>query len=270
VTPAWLFGSAAALLFVVFSVLFVVERVRRDASHVDVAWAAAIGALALYYAWASPGDATRRAMIAGAAALWAFRLAGYLLKNRVIGKTEDGRYRALRQKWGPDDALQFFVVFQLQAALALLFSVPIWVAVANPGQGIRAFELCAAGITLVSVLGESVADAQLAAHRSRPDTAGKTCRTGLWRYSRHPNYFFEWLGWWAWVLCAVGSPYFALSLLGPGLMLLFLFKVTGIPATEAQALRSRGADYAEYQRTTSVFVPWFVRDPDQHTAEVQR
>ena len=263
----WVFGWAALGLFTAFSLLFVVERLRKDASHVDVAWSGAIGVLALFYAWATPGDLARRAWVSGMAALWAFRLAGYLLKNRVIGKSEDGRYRALREKWGEQNSLQFFVVFQLQAALALLFSVPIWVAIANSAQSIRVFEVLAAGVTLVSVAGESLADAQLAAFRARPDTRGKTCRIGLWRYSRHPNYFFEWLGWWAWVLCAVGSPYFALSFLGPALMLLFLFKVTGIPATEAQALRSRGADYAAYQSSTSVFVPWFVREANAATLQ---
>ena len=98
--------------------------------------------------------------------------------------------------------------------------------------------------------------------RARRESRGKTCREGLWRYSRHPNYFFEWLGWWAWVLAAVGSPLFLLSLSGPLFMLVFLFKITGIPATEEQALRSRGDDYRRYQRTTSMFVPWFPKKGD--------
>ena len=87
---------------------------------------------------------------------------------------------------------------------------------------------------------------------------GKTCREGLWRYSRHPNYFFEWLHWFTYVFLAVGTPWpiWALTLLGPVLMLVSLYWITGIPFVEAQALRTRGEDYREYQRTTSAFVPW--------------
>src|SRR5262249_38496991 len=88
--------------------------------------------------------------------------------------------------------------------------------------------------------------------------AGRTCRAGLWRYSRHPNYFFEWTHWFAYPLLAVGAGgVFWLSAIGPVIMLLMLYRVSGIPFTEAQALRSRGDDYRDYQRTTSAFVPWF-------------
>jgi len=82
----------------------------------------------------------------------------------------------------------------------------------------------------------------------------------LWNYSRHPNYFFEWLIWVAFALFALGSPYGYLGLVSPLLMLFFLFRVTGIPATEAQALRTKGEDYKQYQQTTSAFVPWFRRN----------
>jgi len=82
------------------------------------------------------------------------------------------------------------------------------------------------------------------------------CRAGLWRYSRHPNYFFEWLHWWAYVPIALGGPWWGLTLLGPAVMYLFLTRVTGIPPTEARAVASRGEAYREYQRTTSPLVPW--------------
>ena len=116
-------------------------------------------------------------------------------------------------------------------------------------------------IWTISVLGESIADAQLARFRSNPANRGKTCRIGLWNYSRHPNYFFEWLHWWSYVAIAWSAPYGWTTLLAPALMWFFLFKVTGIPATEAQAVISRGDDYKLYQQTTSVFVPWFPKRP---------
>ena len=112
-------------------------------------------------------------------------------------------------------------------------------------------------VWVMAVAGESIADRQLAAHRGNPSNRGKTCRSGLWRYSRHPNYFFEWLHWFAYVFLAVGlgAGWVAASLVGPAVMLAFLYRVTGIPYTEAQALRTRGDDYADYQRTTSAFIP---------------
>jgi len=110
---------------------------------------------------------------------------------------------------------------------------------------------------LIAISGEALADAQLAAFKRHAANRGRVCDAGLWRYSRHPNYFFEWLIWMAYAVFAFPSPYGYLALIIPAVMLFFLFKVTGIPATEEQSLRSRGDKYREYQRTTSRFVPWF-------------
>ena len=108
---------------------------------------------------------------------------------------------------------------------------------------------------------ELPADRQLARFKADPANAGLTCRVGLWRWSRHPNYFFEWLHWWSYCAFAVGSGWWWwTTLVGPVVMLTLLFKVTGIPATEAQAIRTRGDDYRAYQRTTSPFIPWFPKE----------
>ncbi len=113
---------------------------------------------------------------------------------------------------------------------------------------------------LASVGGEAIADRQLAKFRANPANKGKTCRDGLWRYSRHPNYFFEWLHWFAYVLLAIGSPIAWLAWAGPLVMYVFLRWISGIPYTEAQALRTRGEDYARYQRTTPMLIPWFPKE----------
>jgi steroid 5-alpha reductase family enzyme len=114
----------------------------------------------------------------------------------------------------------------------------------------------AIAVWLVAIAGEALADRQLARFRADPTTRGTTCRRGVWSYSRHPNYFFEWLDWWTYVVLAAGFVWWPLTLVSPVLISVFLFRVTGIPATERQALRSR-ADYRDYQLSTSVFVPWF-------------
>jgi steroid 5-alpha reductase family enzyme len=141
----------------------------------------------------------------------------------------------------------------------VIFSIPFLVAMTLRSQGLGAWVAAGVLVWVVAVTGEALADRQLAAFRADQTNRGRTCRVGLWRLSRHPNYFFEWLHWWSYVLLGVGSPWWALTLVGPALMLYFLLRVTGIPATEAQALASRGEDYREYQRTTSAFVPWFPR-----------
>ncbi len=253
VLSGWLVMAA------VMAALWVVQRARRDAGVVDVGWAAGLGLLAVLYAVLAAGPLLRRLLVATMAGAWSLRLAWYILVNRVLGKPEDGRYQTLRSKWGDRAQSRFFVFFQLQALVDVIFSLPYLVAMTNPTPGLGVCGLAGVLVWVVAVVGEALADRQLAAFRADPANRGRTCRVGLWRLSRHPNYFFEWLHWWSYVLLAVGSPWWALTLVGPVLMLFFLFKVTGIPATEAQALASRGEDYRDYQRTTSAFVPWFPR-----------
>jgi steroid 5-alpha reductase family enzyme len=106
------------------------------------------------------------------------------------------------------------------------------------------------------VTGEAVADRQLGQFRSKPWNRDRVCRDGLWYFSRHPNYFFEWLQWWSYVVMAIGIPGWPLTWIGPVAMGWALVKVTGIPLVEAQALASRGEEYRIYQRTTNAFFPW--------------
>ena len=117
-------------------------------------------------------------------------------------------------------------------------------------------EWAGAVVWAIGLIGEAAADAQLARFKANPANRGRTCRDGLWRYSRHPNYFFEWTIWVGFFIVALGSPFGWATLVAPSLMLYILLYVTGIPAAEAASLRSRGDEFREYQRTTSAFVPW--------------
>jgi steroid 5-alpha reductase family enzyme len=227
----------------------------RNAGFVDIAWAACLAFAALYFGATGEGGLLPRMLTAVLGATWGFRLANHLL-SRVLSEAEDGRYAYLRKHW-QDDQRKFFLFFQGQALLVALFALPFFLAAQNPTQGWSWWLILGVVIWFASVAGESLADWQLARFRSNPKNRGKTCREGLWRYSRHPNYFFEWLHWFAYVCFAVGAPYWWLSLIGPAMMLVTLNWVTGIPFVEAQSLRSRGDDYREYQRTTSSFFPWF-------------
>jgi steroid 5-alpha reductase family enzyme len=250
-----LFGWVA--MAAMMAALWFLQRARHDAGVVDVGWTAGLGILAVLYATAGGGDPLRRALVAVMAGGWSLRLTCYLLADRIVGKPEDGRYRTLRARWGKRAQARFFLFFQGQAVADLVLSLP-FLAAMRGGVALGAAGLAGVVVWVVAVLGEALADAQLARFRADPATRGTTCRTGLWRFSRHPNYFFEWLHWWSYVPLALGSPAWWFSLVGPGLMLYLLLEVTGVPATEAHAVLSR-PDYAEYQRTTSAFVPWFPR-----------
>ncbi len=256
--PLLLFGWV--LMAATMAVLWLVQRARRDAGVVDVGWTAGLGMLAVLYAAAGTGDPKRRLLVAVMAGGWSLRLAWHLLADRIIGKPEDGRYQALRAQWGNRAQARFFLFFEIQAVAAVALSLPFLVAMRGGGT-LGAAGIGGVAVWVVAVLGEALADAQLARFRADPSHRGTTCRAGLWRASRHPNYFFEWLHWWSYVLLAAGSPAWWLALIGPALMLYFLVKVTGIPATEAHALASRGDEYRDYQHTTSAFVPWFPKRP---------
>jgi steroid 5-alpha reductase family enzyme len=202
------------------------------------------------------GYAPRRFVVAAMAAIWAGRLALHLL-TRMAQEPEDGRHRALKDAWGDSASRNFFVLFQVQALWIVVFAAPMFAAASSTRMAFGRMDSLGVFCWLVALAGESAADRQLARFRSDRANAGRVCAGGLWRYSRHPNYFFEWIHWWAYVLVAVGSPYWWITPAAVALMLAFLTLLKGIPTTEAQALRSRGVAYREYQRTTSAFFPWF-------------
>jgi len=240
--------------------LWLIHLPLRNAAIVDAGWAGGLALLGTIYAVVGGGYPPRALLVASMALLWGLRLALYLLFTRVIGHPEEGRYVQLRREWGGNLPLKFLVFFQFQALLCILLSTPFLVAALNAHPTLSLLEYAAAVLWLAAFIGECLADYQLHAFKSNPANRGRTCRAGLWRCSRHPNYFFEWLIWVAFALFAIGSPYGYLALASPILILFFLFRITGIPATEAQALRTKGEEYRRYQQTTSAFVPWFPRD----------
>lgn len=249
--------AGAALLM---AGLFALQRALRDAGIADVGWAAGLGLAALLFAAFGGGDPARRLLLAILAAGWGFRLAWHILRDRVLRGEEDGRYRRMREFWGERAQWNFFLFFQAQALFIVIFALPLLAVSFNDRSGLSLWDWLGVGLWVIAVAGETVADRQLARFRADSANRGKTCRVGLWRLSRHPNYFFEWLHWWAYVPLGLGGPWGWVTLLGPAVMWLFLFRITGIPHTEQQALISRGDDYREYQRTTSVLIPWFPKE----------
>jgi steroid 5-alpha reductase family enzyme len=254
-------ASGLLLAAAVMSVVWAGSMTVRNASFVDVAWAFLFSLLAWQYLWITGHDGPRQLLLAAMTTGWSIRLAWHLLVRVVADHPrEDSRYAQLRRDWhGTAIAARFFWFFQLQAVAAVLLSAPVIAVALDPATVVGPMQLSGAALWLIGVIGEAVADRQLARFRARPDSRGEVCREGLWRYSRHPNYFFEWVVWCGFGLYAAGSPGGWLALYAPVLMLIILLKVTGVPTSEAASLRSRGEKYRAYQRTTSSFVPWFPR-----------
>ena len=239
---------------IVMATLWALQRRTGDAGIVDVAWAAGVGILASWFAWIAEGAPERRWIIAILAGIWSLRLTAYLFQ-RVLRMPEDGRYRELRDDWGDRADLNLFWFFQIQAFWSVLFAAPMFLAARN-AEPLGWLDVAGVLVWVAALSGEWVADRQLGGFRSDPRNKGAVCRDGLWRYTRHPNYFFEWIHWFSYVLIGWSGPMGWLTLSGPALMLLFLFKITGIPPTEKHALASRGQAYRDYQQVTSVFFPW--------------
>jgi steroid 5-alpha reductase family enzyme len=247
----------AAAMAAMMLTLWLIHLPMRNAAIVDFGWAFGLGVLGIGYAYFGGGHGLRPILLAAMTGIWSFRLAFYLLFDRVLGHPEEGRYQELRRSWKTNLPLKFLAFFQFQALLDVALSIPFLLIALNPATELSVLEWAAVGLWLIAMIGEATADAQLAAFKKRPTSKGKTCQEGLWHYSRHPNYFFEWLIWMSYASFALGAPYGYLGLISPALILYFLLRVTGIPATEEQALRSRGDEYRRYQQTTSAFVPWF-------------
>lgn len=252
-----LIGTAAVGLLMLL--LWLLHLPMNNAAIVDAGWSFGLVILAILDAIFGRGLPARAWLIAAMVTVWGLRLGLYLLFTRVIGHPEEGRYQELRRQWKTNIAWKFLAFFELQAVLCVVLSAPFLLAAVNPGPRLSPVEYAAAALWLIAIAGEIIADAQLHRFKSNPANRGRLCNVGLWNYSRHPNYFFESLIWCAWAVFALASPWGWVGLLSPALILYFLLKVTGIPATEAQAMRTKGDAYREYQRTTSMFIPWFPR-----------
>jgi steroid 5-alpha reductase family enzyme len=230
----------------------------KNGGVVDIFWSYNFPVIAIILLLLADGFAPRIWLLSGMVITWGFRL-GTHLARRVLGHIheEEGRYAQLRKDWAPHSDRKLFWFFQAQAVSNVLLAFPFFIITANEKSEITILEYIGAGIWLVALTGEAIADWQLDQFKKDPANKGKVCNKGLWNYSRHPNYFFEWLIWVGYFVFALASPYGFIAIISPAIILYLLLNVTGIPATEEQSVRSKGDLYKEYQRTTSAFVPWF-------------
>lgn len=247
VMTAWL--MAALVMVCAFGVYCYLN----NPGVVDVAWSLAIAAAAFAYTF-SQAINIPQVVFALLVMIWASRLAGYLLITRVIPGHVEKRYEKLSEGWQMNKRLAFFANYQFQAFLALIVASPFYFI--SQLSALSFLSYLAMIVIIIGILGESIADWQLQQFRNHH--AGEVCNVGLWRYSRHPNYFFDWCAWLGFALAALAQPYGFIALMSPALLLFIMLKITG-PITEQGSLDSRGDKYRQYQSRTSMFFPWLPR-----------
>ena len=252
-------AAIALSLSVLMAGAWVVQQRTGNSGWVDTIWTFSLGLVGAASAlWPVAGTApnARQWLVAALVAIWSLRL-GLHIAVRTAGITDDPRYAAFAREWGVNSPRKMFLFLQNQGfgSIPLVFS--IFVAARFPSDLLRPQDYLGVLVLLAGILGEALADAQLKRFRVDPANQGRVCDIGLWRWSRHPNYFFEWFGWLAYPAIAISTdyPWGWATLLAPAFMYWILVHVTGIPPLEEQMLRSRGERYRDYQSRTSMFFP---------------
>jgi steroid 5-alpha reductase family enzyme len=253
--PTGLFAATALAVAGCMGALWLLSLALRNASIVDIFWGlgfVSIAAIALLH---SPGDGSaRRWLLVGMVSGWGLRLAGHLFW-RNAGHGEDPRYRAMRRHWGAHFWwVSLFTVFALQAVLMWIVSLPVQLGIAAPGGALGALDALGVLLFALGMFFETVGDRQLARFRADPANAGRVMDRGLWRFTRHPNYFGDVCVWWGIFAVALATPYGPWSIVGPALMTFLLLRVSGVPMLE-RSIGKRRPDYARYAERTSAFLP---------------
>jgi steroid 5-alpha reductase family enzyme len=249
-----LLGAGFGILFIFMCLIWLVQRITKNAGLVDSFWAFSFPILASIYLVITDQYGPRQWALYIIIVCWGVRLGLHLYERNAKGP-EDSRYAVLRESWGKNTNRNMFLFFQFQALLAAVLSIPFALVSMDPQTELSIFNLAGLAIGLIAFSGEWIADHQLRVFKQSSSNKGKVLQAGLWGHSRHPNYFFEWLMWLAFFVYALSSPWGWISVLGVGLMYHFLTKVTGIAATEEQMLRSRGEPYRIYRQQTPAFFP---------------
>ncbi len=256
-------AAIALSLSILMTGAWMVQQRTGNSGWVDTIWTFSVGLVGAGGAlWPVEGTApnARQWLVAVLVAIWSLRLGAHIA-IRTKGISDDPRYAAFAREWGADAPHRMFLFLQNQGFGSIPLAFSIFVAAHFPSPLLRPQDYLAALVLAVGIAGEALADAQLKKFREHPGHQGLVCDVGLWRWSRHPNYFFEWLGWFAYPVIAISTdyplfyPWGWATLLAPAFMYWILVYVTGIPPLEEQMLRSRGERYRDYQSRTSAFFP---------------
>ncbi len=254
-------GLVSIELVSIMALAWYLQQRTGNSGWVDTTWSFGVGATACFvallplvqHAWH-----WRQFLVAALAALWCIRLGSHIAM-RTRSAADDPRYRGLIDAWGEDAPRRMFWFLQSQAAVGIILALAIVMAAQNPDPEIRLQDVAGCALLLIAIAGEALADRQLRRFRANPANRGAVCDAGLWRWSRHPNYFFEWLAWLSYPVIAIDfsghNPFGCFAVLAPVCMYYILVHVSGIPPLEAHMLRSRGEAFRAYQARTRAFFP---------------
>ena len=263
-----LIAAAVALGLVVWmACAWLTQRAVNNVGWVDVFWTFGTGAAAVILSLAPTGGAIqpRQWLVAALAAVWSIRLGAYIAVRVAGSSEEDRRYRDLRLQWGSGFQRRLLRFVLVQAPVAWLLAMAVSLAARAPWREITPFDALGALILILAIGGEALADEQMRRFKASGPARGAINDRGLWAWSRHPNYFFEWLGWTAYPVILLAHPVvygWGWAAWGaPILMYLVLDRGTGVPPLEAAMLTSRGDAFRDYQARTSRFFPWPPRKP---------
>ena len=246
--------TIAVLTLVYVNVIYLVSLVKKDFGIMDIAWGVGFVIIAGYSLFFSDSLYTRQIVITLLTTVWGGRLSLHIfLRNK--DKPEDFRYNKWRKDWGKFAPVRaYFQVFILQGFLMIIFAMPVIVTNANTGPGIDLLTLIGAIVWFTGFGFETIGDYQLMRFKQNPANKGKIMTEGLWRYTRHPNYFGEALLWWGIWIIAIPVEYGAWTVLSPALLTFFLLKVSGIPMLERKY--ENDERYTAYKHRTNKFIPW--------------
>lgn len=264
-----LLAGLAVGLSLAMTIAWAVQRRTGRSGWIDTIWSLAVGLGGIAAALLSDGDFARRMAALLVITAWSLRLGSHI-GARTRSHDEDPRYAKLVEEWGNRAALRLFLFLQIQALAAFILVLAVYLAATNDAAFPGPLDLVALGIAVIALCGEAISDRQLALFRKTPKAKTEVCETGLWRYSRHPNYFFEWLFWCCWLQLAVtGGAWGWLALPAPLMMYWLLVHVSGIPPLEDHMLRSRGEKFRSLQNRVNAFFPGPRKTEHHHLEETR-
>ncbi|WP_337268227.1 DUF1295 domain-containing protein [Oryzifoliimicrobium ureilyticus] len=242
-------------LSVAMTIAWAVQRATGLSGWIDTIWSLAVGLGGIAATFAAQGHPQRSILALVLIALWSARLGSHI-GTRTRGGGEDPRYAKFIEEWGDSASSKLFFFLQIQAVAAFVLVLAVYLAASNDAAFPTAVDGAALLIGLIALAGEAISDHQLAQFRKTPQAKSEICEVGLWRYSRHPNYFFEWMFWCCWPLMAIDtSGWGLLSLLAPLMMYWLLVHVSGIPPLEEHMLKSRGEKFRALKNRVNAFFP---------------
>lgn len=251
-------GIVIVYLVLQMCFMWLLYRIMKNPSVVDASWSIGLMISGLIYLGSTP-ISLRNSVVGALLVLWSLRLAGYIWYTRIYRGHVDKRYTELSNNWKINPSLGFFLNFQLQGLLIFILSFIFYFISNSKVLSLTLIDGIAIVLIIVGILGESVADLQL--YQFKNQHKSEVCNAGLWNYSRHPNYFFDWLTWLGFTVFALQSPRGYFGIVSLLVLYLIFTRLTG-PLTERGSVKSRGQKYLDYQKQTSMFFPWFKRKID--------